>query len=346
MIGGGVEKHCESLYPLLGDDIELTVFRRKPYVNSDQTYKGIRFIDLPSTKIKGVEAVVHSFLATVRAITLKPDIVHIHNIGPSLFAPILKLFGISVVLTYHSPNYEHDKWDSTAKKLLRFCESIALKFSDKIIFVNSFQMNKYPENVKKKSIYIPNGIDAPYVTENKNYLEQIGAESKKYILSVGRITAEKGFDTLIKAYKKAQIGGYKLVIAGGVDAENKYFEQLKALADSDKIIFTGYVFGEELAQLYQNAALYVLPSKNEGFPMVMLEAMNYNLDMTVSDIPATHLVELDSADYFSVGDSDALANKMKEKLKNASDRKYDLSEFDWEKVAGQVRQIYNDILKS
>ena len=343
MIGGGVEKHCESLYPLLNDDIELIVFRRKPYVNSAKTYKNIRFIDLPSTKIKGVEAVFHSFLATIRAIMLKPDIVHIHNIGPSMFAPLLKLFGIRVVMTYHSPNYEHDKWDSFAKKILRFSENIALKFSNMIIFVNKFQMEKYPKFVQEKSVYIPNGIDAPLLTENKNFLEQIGAESGKYILSVGRITAEKGFDTLINAYKKADVKDYKLVIAGGVDAENKYYEQLKAMADNENIIFTGYVYGDDLAQLFQNAALYVLPSNNEGFPMVMLEAMNYKLDMLVSDIPATHLINLDKEDYFPKGDSETLSIKLEEKLRYVSKREYDLTEFDWDKVSKQVEKIYKEI---
>lgn len=106
-IQGGVEKHCESLYPLFNAKYQITVYRRKPYVNSDKTYPNIKFIDLPSTKIKGFEAVFHSFLATLSACFGKSDVVHIHNIGPALFAPLLRLSGKKVVLTYHSPNYEH-----------------------------------------------------------------------------------------------------------------------------------------------------------------------------------------------------------------------------------------------
>ena len=79
-IQGGVESHCESLYPLFGDDHLLIIFRRKPYVNSFCTYQNIRFIDLPSTKIKGFETVFHSFLSTCFCLFLRPDIVHIHNI--------------------------------------------------------------------------------------------------------------------------------------------------------------------------------------------------------------------------------------------------------------------------
>ena len=76
-IQGGVEKHCESLYPLFNAKYQITVYRRKPYVNSDKTYPNIKFIDLPSTKIKGFEAVFHSFLATLSACFGKSDVVHI-----------------------------------------------------------------------------------------------------------------------------------------------------------------------------------------------------------------------------------------------------------------------------
>jgi len=158
-IQGGVEKHCEALYPLLNNNDEIIVFRRKPYVHEHSTpYKNIRFIDLPSTKIKGLEAVLHSLLATIYSLFLSPDVVHIHNIGPALFSPILKIFGKKVVLTYHSPNYEHKKWGWFARHLLLTSEKIALTCSDAIIFVNKFQMEKYGKIILAKSYYIPNGI--------------------------------------------------------------------------------------------------------------------------------------------------------------------------------------------
>ena len=193
-IQGGVEKHCESLYPLFNAKYQITVYRRKPYVNSDKTYPNIKFIDLPSTKIKGFEAVFHSFLATLSACFGKSDVVHIHNIGPALFAPLLRLSGKKVVLTYHSPNYEHTKWGRMAKKILKFSESIALNCSQAIIFVNKFQMQKYPEKVQKKSVYIPNGIPNVQPTSKCNYISSMGLTPGKYVISVGRITPEKGFD--------------------------------------------------------------------------------------------------------------------------------------------------------
>lgn len=343
-IEGGVEKHCEELYPKLRDDISMTIYRRKPYVNSDKKYKNIRFIDLPSTTIKGVEAVVHSFLATISTLFKRVDLVHYHNIGPALFAPLLKIKRVPIVLTYHSPNYEHDKWNSIAKKILLFCEKIALKYSDKIIFVNEYQMKKYPQEIQAKSVYIPNGIADLQKSQNTDFLEKHKIEKDKYILSVGRITPEKGFDTLIKAYTKAKPNGYKLVIAGGVEFESGYMKQLEALCDDD-VIFTGYTYGDDLAQLYTNASLYVLASRNEGFPLVMLEAMKYELNIVASDIPATHLVKLNDEDYFETDNVDMLADKINQKLEAPHNREYDLSDYDWSNVAKITADTYDSVIK-
>ncbi len=187
MIQGGVEKHCESLYPLFDESIDFVVFRRKPYVNSSITYSNIRFIDLPSTKIKGVETIFHSFLATIASIFHKPDIVHIHNIGPALFSTLLLLFGIKIVLTYHSPNYEHDKWGILAKCLLRFSEKIAISASSAILFVNKFQMEKMRQSfvsIRAKSYYVPNGIPAVIPTKNTDYIKSLGLFPEKYIIAL------------------------------------------------------------------------------------------------------------------------------------------------------------------
>ncbi len=347
-IEGGVEKHCESLYPEMDDDVKLTVCRRrvyvKPGVNDKSSFPNIDFLDLPSTKIKGVEATLNSYLASRRIAKLKPDLVHIHNIGPSLFSSKMTKKGIPMVLTYHSPNYEHSKWGKLAKKLLLYCEKIALTNADKIIFVNRFQMEKYPDAIRQKSVFIPNGIKEPVFSSNTDFLEELGVEAKKYILSVGRITPEKGFDTLIKAFRASRHDGYKLVIAGGVEFESGYMDKLRQLSGDD-VIFTGYVYGDKLDQLYTNAGLYVLASRNEGFPLVLLEAMSYHLDVVVSDIPATHLVALEDEDYYPCDDVGELSKKITDRLISPRSREYALEEFNWHSIAQKTEDIYKEVLQ-
>lgn len=344
-IQGGVEKHCEALYTAMctQHDIKIILFRRKPYIKISPFYKNIHFIDLPSTKIKGVETVLHSFLATCISIMLKPDIIHFHNIGPAMFSPIAKLFGKKVVLTYHSPNYEHKKWGTFAKLLLKTSEKIALACSDRVIFVNKFQMQKSPSKYSYKYVYIPNGIPHIHPSNNTNFIQSLGLKNKKYILAVGRITPEKGFDILIKAFANLNTD-YKLVIAGGVETEVNYFKELQNMITPGKVIFTGYTTGDNLNQLYSNAAFFVLPSRNEGFPLVLLEAMTYKLDVLVSDIPATHLIELNENDYFRLDDEKSLIKGLLGKIQNTTHREYNLAKFKWEKIAKDVYTIYSNLL--
>lgn len=341
-IQGGVEHHCESIYPRIARVANVVVFRRKPYVASDETYDGIRFIDLPSTKIKGLEAIIHSFIASVRALMMRPDVIHYHNIGPALFSPLPRLFSIPVVLTFHSANYEHAKWGGIAKRLLRVSEKIALKNADAIIFLNDYQRDRYDSHVLGKSVVIPNGVDAPIRTDRTDYLESLGLEPGKYILSVGRITPEKDFGFLIKAFQLSGVQGFKLVIAGGGERSSKYVDELERLAadSSTGIVFTGAVYGEELAQLYENAAIFVLSSSTEGFPLVVLEAMSYGVEVLVSDIPATRLFNLDDEDYFGKESHLELAEKLASRMNMVVKRSYNLSDYDWDEIAHSTLSVY------
>lgn len=341
-IQGGVEKHCEALYPhFSAEDAEFFIFRRKPYVGCTPKYAHIHFIDLPSTRIKGLEPVFHSFLATVKSISLKADIVHIHNIGPALFCPLLKLFGKKVVVTYHSANYEHQKWGSFARKLLLFCERLVLKYADRVIFVNRFQMEKMPVEYSSKLIYIPNGIaEGLCPSERTDCIEKLGLERGRYVFALGRITPEKGFDILVDAFNRVETGDFKLCIAGGVETERNYYENLRANA-GENVIFPGFVSGELLRQLYTHTRLFVLPSRNEGFPLALLDAMAYGCDILASDIPASRLVSLPECSYFRKEDIEQLSSLIKDKINGKPmPREYDLSQFDWKGIACETLKAY------
>lgn len=340
-IQGGVEKHGERLYPLFPADCEFVVFRRKPYVRSAAAYPRIRFIDLPSTRVKGFEAACHSLLATLACLILRPDLVHIHNIGPACFSPLLRLFRLPVVLTYHSPNYEHAKWGPVARMLLKGSERIAFRCANAVVFVNPFQLDKAPASVRKKSRYIPNGVDPHVRADAADVLAGLGLERGRYLLAVGRLTPEKGFDVLIDAFRQLGEPGLKLVIAGGVDNEDGYSRALREKAAGAPVVFAGALAAEALGPLYDHARLFVLPSRNEGFPLALLEAMAAGCDVLASDLPATRLVELPAGDRVPAGDAAALAARLKEKLAAPRPaRAYDLSAFDWNLVAAQTRAAY------
>lgn len=346
-VQGGVEKHCEQLYTNFDTtDIEFYIFRRKPYVKNTPTYKNINFIDLPSTTIKGFEAAFHSFLATIYCLFHKTDIIHVHNIGPSLFIPILRLFGKNVIVTYHSANYEHNKWNWIVKKILKFSEFVTFSCGLHIIFVNKFMQESIPVKYISKTSYIPNGFNSNIVrSKEDDELHNFGLTPDQYILSVGRITPEKGFDLLIKAFNSIQDKTIKLCIAGSVETEQRYYTRLKSMIKNpNNLVFTGFVTGNTLSQLYSHTRLFVLSSRTEGFPLVLLDAMAYGNNILASDIPASHLVDLPSECYFDINNTEQFTTKIDNALLIKKGTVYQLDDFKWSNIANQVYKTYKKIL--
>lgn len=343
-VQGGVESHCLQLIPRLTDDMKCRVYRRKPYLtkNSECEIPGVEFKDLPSTRIGGFETVLHTFLSVLHLTFYRVDVVNIHNIGPGMFAPLLRMLGMKVVLTYHSPNYEHDKWSVFSKLLLRFCEKLALGFSNHIIFVSPKQRDRYSEKIKAKSSAIPNGITPVGYDYGTSYLEKFGLKKQAYILAVGRLTPEKGFDNLVHAANLSK-SGLQLVIAGASDHGNDFLNKLKDADTGHRTVFTGFTTGSDLAQLYTHAALYVLSSHNEGFPMVLLEAMSHNLKIVSTDIPAAHIIELSPDHYCRHNDPEDMANAIDRVLAKTDSPTYDLSPYDWDRIAEQTIAVYESV---
>lgn len=342
-VQGGVEMHCQNIYTRLAAAVGVTarIYRRKPYLCADSMRQlpGIEYVDLPSTRVKGLEAVLHTLLCVLHIALHRPSVVHVHNIGPGMFAPLLKLMGLRVVMTYHSPNYEHDKWNSAAKRLLKWCEGVSLKWCDRVIFVNKFQMQKFSPAVQAKSVYLPNGINASATrSAATGFLEKHGIVPGHYLLGVGRLTPEKGFEHLVAA---AQLMPEvtQVVIAGASDHGSDYAEKLRALDVQHKVVFTGFTSGEDLRQLYSHARLFVLSSVNEGFPLVLLEAMTYGLPVAVSDIPASHLIQLPNDRYFKPASPQSMAKTITHCLSTPAAANYDLAAYDWAAIARRTLTI-------
>jgi glycosyltransferase involved in cell wall biosynthesis len=352
LIQGGVEKHCEILYPfLVKRGWTVKVFRRKPYLNrenSSNQFRGVEFRDLWTIKSQNFEAFIHSFLAAVLCIFERPDIVHIHNIGPSLVLPLLKLFRLRTIVTYHSPNYQHDKWNSFARWILMFCEYLVARTADAVIFVSKSQFKMVEA---KNKYFIPNGVSIPALSSSTSFISKLGLKPRQYILAVARFTPEKGLHDLINAFKDMKCC-YKLVIAGDADHECMYSRQLRDMASrDDRIILTGYISGEPLQQLFSHSRIFVLPSHQEGHPLALLEAMSYGLPVVVSDIPATRELKLASKSYFRCADIEDLRDKLIKALDNAEFSEevmicYEafVGIYNWEQIARQVNEVYNKVV--
>lgn len=351
LIPGGVETHCEELYPRLvamGHDV--TVIRRSCYVTDENKipeYKGVKLVDVYAPRKKSLEAIVHTFLAVIKARRIGADVLHIHAIGPSLMVPVARMLGLRVVTTNHGPDYDRGKWGRLAKIFLKTGERMGAKFSNRVIVISEviakILETRYGRN---DTDLIFNGVNRPVKSVNTDYVRECGLVPGKYVVAVGRFVEEKGFHDLINAWKEINPEGYRLAIAGDADHPDEYSENLKKMALEADVVLTGYIKGEKMNQLMSNAVLFVLPSYHEGLPIALLEAMSYELDVLVSSIPANRLEALADGDFFDTGDIGSLGKAIARKLESKTGkRKYDLSPYNWDNIARQTEQVYKEIIK-
>ena len=348
-IMGGVETHCEELFPriaAMGHDV--TVIRRSCYVTDDNRcdeYRGVKLKDVYAPRKKSFEAIVHTFLAVIAAKRMKADILHVHAVGPSIVVPFARLLGMKVVMTHHGPDYDRDKWGKLARAALKLGERNGAKFSNEVIAISNVIVDILQSKYGRRSNLIFNGVNRPVVSGKTDYVESLGLEPGRYVVAVGRFVKEKCFDQLIEAYGRIDGCGFKLAIAGDADHEDEYSRSLKAMAHDRGVVLTGFIRGERMSQLMSHAALFVLPSSHEGLPISLLEAMSYGRDVLVSDIPANKLPELEPTDFFPCGNVDALRQAIERKLQNVqSARAYDLHNYDWDNIARQTVAVYRKII--
>jgi len=317
---GGVERHVEDLSRRLakqGHEVFAYCQRKQPSTRKriPQWY-GIRLFYIPIIPTKHLATVTQTFLATLHTLFLKPDIIHYHGIGPSLFAVIPRICmpWVTVISTFHSQDYFHKKWGWLAQKVFYAGEYVACHWTHKTIVV-SRALEEYVLRVHGRTAeYIPNAVPF-HERVRPNKIKDLGITPKNYILSISRLVRHKGIHTIIEAYtllKELMPQIPKLVIVGGSSFTDGYVNSLKKQAGGNSdIIFTGELSGSILGELYSNASLFVQASEDEGISLALLEALSYECPALVSDIAGNKEVLSCGGCTFKNTDSVDLAQKLK-----------------------------------
>ncbi|MGN0524144.1 MAG: glycosyltransferase family 4 protein [Eubacterium sp.] len=330
---------------IAGRDFDFTANQRE--------WKGVKIKWVPTPNSAKLNAIAYSALATARAVFSKYDIIHFHAEGPSAMVPLAKLFGKKCVVTVHGLDWKRSKWGGFATRFLKYGEKTAAKYADRIIVLSRNVQKYFKETYGRDTVYIPNGIEKPSVIQANIINEKYGLSKNGYILFLGRIVPEKGIHYLIEAYNLLDTR-MPLVIAGGASHTNEYEAEIHSMAkDNKKIIFTGFVQGRELEELYSNAYVYCLPSNLEGMPISLLEAMSYNNCCLTSDIEECTEVCLDKALSFKKGDINDLADKLNLLLSNPSlvesykqaAGEYICDKFNWDRVCEATLDLYKEVIE-
>ncbi len=311
-------------------------------------YKGVRLKNVWTIKRRGLAAVTASFFASICAAFGRYDVVHFHAEGPCFMLWLPKLFGKRCIATIHGLDHKRAKWGRFASWYIRTGERCAVKYADEIIVLSESVKQYFADKYGRSTVLIPNGVTRPELKEAKEITERFGLVKDGYILFLGRIVPEKGVRYLIEAYKKSNCN-IKLVISGGASDTDGFFNEMKELAkDDERILFTGFVQGRLLEELYSNAYVYVLPSDLEGMPLSLLEAMSYGNCCLTSDIPECADVIGQHGVVFPKGNVDALCKKLEqlcalpeavnEFKRNASD--FICSKYNWSDVVDKTLKLY------
>ena len=306
-----------------------------------------------------MDAISHTFLATVHAIFQDYDVIHYHSIGPSSLSFLIRIFKprTAVVAIFQCQDYAHKKWGWFAKKYLKFSEFLTCKVPDVTIVVSSILKKYATEVYHQETVLIPNGTEIRHV-EKSDYLAKWNLQKGSYIVSIGRLIRHKGVHYLIEAFKNLEdkhlTRGKKLVIVGDGFHTDDYVKELKDMARGrESIIFTGSQTGEELDQLFAHSYMFVQPSESEGLSMALLEAMGHAKAILSSDIKENkEPLNEATAVFFRSGDARDLEEKMvflinnpalaKEMGDAAMQKARD--EYSWDTIVTQIEKVYADVL--
>lgn len=313
-----------------------------------KTYKGVTLQDVFTIDKRGLAAMTASVSASLRAALGNYDVVHIHAEGPAFMCWLPKLFGKKVIVTVHGLDHQRAKWGKFASWYIRSGEKNAVRFADEIIVLSKGVQDYFQNTYGRTTRFIPNGVNKAKPRKARQITEKWGLTKDSYILYLGRIVPEKGERYLIEAFKQTKTDK-KLVIAGGSSDTQAFMDELKSLAkDDDRIIFTGFVQGETLEELYSNPYIYTLPSDLEGMPLSLLEAMSYGNCCLTSDIPECAEVVEDKALLFRKSD----VSDLKAKLQNACDHpemvetykaqaeEFICRKYNWDDVVEKTLKLY------
>lgn len=340
-LGHKVDAYNRSGYHVSGKEFD---------TKRNKIYKGVRIITIPTFKKASLNAIVYSFFATIRSLFGGYDVYHFHAEGPCAFVWMTKFFHPKkkLIVTIHGLDWQRSKWGGFATKVLLYGEKQAVKYADEIIVLSKNVQDYFKDTYGRDTHYIPNGVSKPEFAPANEMIEKWGIKPQEYILFMARIVPEKGLHYLIEAFSKLDTDK-KLVICGGSSHSNEYVASVHEMAkDDDRIIFTYFVQGRKLEELFSNAYMFVLPSDIEGMSISLLEAMSYGNCCVVSDIPENTEVVGEYAKTFKHGDAKDLQKVLDEllhddaevqRLKNQA-QDYIVNKYNWDKVTEETFKLY------
>ncbi len=352
---GGIERYVEEVATRLAErGHEVTAFGGRWYCRGFQGshYKGVRLVRVPALNLPATEALTNAFFASVLAMLGDYDIAHLHNYGSYYFVPLLKARGLRTVVTAHGleSGWENPKYGGLGRWVVRKGFEVGMRHADAVSTVADYLADAMARSFGRQVTSLPVGSEetGPVGLE---LARRFGLEPGRFILFLGRLDPIKRVDLLIEAFKGTPMAGFKLVVAGNPSKQD-YLRHLEALAAGNPdIVFAGVATGRLKAELLHNAAFVVAPSRAEGLPIVLLEAMRCARVCVASDIAAHRSVirDADTGLLFEEGNLESLRQRLIEAQRLAPERAADIgrkakevaaNQYSWERTVDRLEELY------
>jgi len=287
------------------------------------------------------------------------DVIHAHDwltYEAGVFAK--ERFGIPLIAHVHSTEFDR-AGASRGNPMIHEIEYAGLMAADLILAVSEatkrIVVEKY--SIPAEKIYVCyNGFDPDVFSDEYNYngdmcqyLDSLKREGHTIVTSIGRLTIQKGFYHYLKAAQRALEKNDKMVFVVAGDGEQRdYLLRVSAeLGIADKVVFTGFIRGRELRDVYSVSDIFVMASVSEPFGLTALEAAHHGNSLVLTKQSGVSEI-IWSAMKYDYWDEDKLANilvaisqsaALRTSLERAAAREY--RRMTWEQVADKCVEIYN-----
>ncbi|HIJ52509.1 MAG TPA: glycosyltransferase family 4 protein [Planctomycetes bacterium] len=281
------------------------------------------------------------------------DIVHAHD-WMTYPAGIAVAAVSEKPLIVHVHSTEFDRSGEHVNQMIYDIEREGMERADKVIAVSYYTRNiiisRYGINGEKVEV-VYNGVER---NGGDNWtLGDTGIDKdEKIVLFLGRITMQKGPEYFLQAAKKVldTMDNVKFVMAGSGDLMHRAVEMAAELGIGQKVLFTGFLHGEDVRKIYQMADLYVMPSVSEPFGIAPLEALGNDVPVIISKQSGVSEVLMHAlkVDFWDVNE---IANKVVAVLKYPplemtlrSHGNFEVRKLRWKDSAQKCVEIYEEAL--
>jgi len=314
---------------------------------SGSEYRGIRLVSFRTVNRRGYDTLLHSLKCTFHIIALNTgDIVQIANGGNSLWALVLRLFGKRVYVSQDGIDWKRKTWPWYGRLYLYISTYITAWFPNQVVFDNVYAKEWFEKKFRRQFTFIPSGSELTDFREDDTVLRTMNLAAGDYFLFVGRFVPDKGLHHLIAAFARVATAK-KLVLVGGSPHPSEYEKSLRSTGDT-RVLFPGFIYGNDVLNLMKNAYAYIQPSEIEGLSPVMLSVMSLGTPLICSDIPENAFVVGTHALTFTSGSADSLAERITFALQNPAllgsmarqARARAGSQFSWEVAVDKHLSLY------